>query len=184
MIPKRPERHQTPISPVLFRPTLLNAALAYSHFCDFSVHRWLPSSDCSDTRIEYKHTGWIYCVSIKGDGPLFSVGSTFTLWAGCFLHQNLQPNTIRISTLSHRFSFCFALALLLAFLCCLCLCSHLHSLSLCLSLHLFFPLCSAHFSRTPFPPGSQATKYSDWCRQPGLITNGKQSRAAAVIAWT
>lgn len=53
-------------------------------------------------------------------------------------------------------------------------------LSLSLSSSLFFPLRSAHFSRTPFPPGSQATKYSDWCRQLGLITNGKQSRAAAV----
>lgn len=50
--------------------------------------------------------------------------------------------------------------------------------SLCCSLHLFFSLLlrSAHFSRTPFPSGSQATKYSDWCRQLGFITNGKRSR--------
>lgn len=40
-------------------------------------------------------------------------------------------------------------------------------------------LRSAPFSRTPFPSGSQATKYSDWCRQLGFITNGKRSRAAA-----
>lgn len=40
-------------------------------------------------------------------------------------------------------------------------------------------LRSAHFSRTPFPSGCQATKYSNWCRQLGFITNGKRSRAAA-----
>lgn len=59
--------------------------------------------------------------------------------------------------------------------------SVLLSLSICiliciLSLSL---LHREHFSRTPSPPGSPATKYSDWCRQLGPVTNGKQSRAAA-----
>lgn len=55
------------------------------------------------------------------------------------------------------------------------------SLSPCCSLYLFFYLLlrSAHFSRTHFPSASQATKYSDWCRQLGFLTNGKRSRGVA-----
>lgn len=49
-----------------------------------------------------------------------------------------------------------------------------------LSLIFFFLLLhSAHFSRTPFPSWSQATKYSDWWRQLCFITNCKRSRGAA-----
>lgn len=47
MIPRGPERHQTPVSPVPFGPMLLDGL----SFCHLSVHRWLPPSDCDDARI-------------------------------------------------------------------------------------------------------------------------------------
>ncbi len=158
------------MSPILFGPPLLNAVwLTVLTFVTF-----LCTDDLPPVTQESQGEATV-CQLVEMEHSFLSKPHTLhcDLGTGVFLHQNLQPNKITISILSLWFSFCFSLTVLLAFLCCLYLYSHLHSLSLCLSLHLFFP----HYSRTPFPPGSQATKYSDWCRQLGLITNGKQSKA-------
>lgn len=108
------------------------------------------------------------CVSISGGATLLSV----TLRIGVFY--------IKISSLTR------SLFLVTGDLCVSICSSHLpfpspsvFSSAFRLSHLSRFPHRSAHFSRTPFPPGSQATKYSDWCRQLGLITNGKHGRAAA-----
>lgn len=93
----------------------------------------------------------------------------------CFLHQDLEPIYINTSALLLFFSYFRFHSTFPS----LSLSSSELFLSLSLSLFTSFLLSALHtFPEHLFPPGSQATKYSDWCRQLGLITNGKRSRAA------
>lgn len=87
-----------------------------------------------------------------------------------------QSRRINVSASGRRVFLCFpALALLDV---CILICI----LSPHPSLNLFFSPPSLQctlFQNTFPPPGSQAPKYRDWCRQLRLITNGERSRAAA-----
>lgn len=170
MTPRGPKRNQTPSKSGSVWTDVL-------FWLNFPCTDDFPSVTATTQELNMSTRGKSTVCQLAEPGTLFSVRVANTLCdpgTGVFSHQDLLPNKITISTLSLWFSVCVSCRSLLS----LSGFSSAFPLCLSLSLHLFFfpSLCSAHFSRTPFPPGSQATKYSDWCRQLGLITNGKQSR--------
>lgn len=117
-------------------------------------------------------TQWIYCVSISGAGTLSQTHTVIWGWVCVvFFLSNIKTCSLTRSPLLHCHSVCSSLAVSSSAVCIPS--PHLHSLPL-----FFLPSAVLSSPAHLFPLGSQATKYSDWCRQLlGLITNGKQSRA-------
>lgn len=143
VMPKGPERHQTPMSPVV-----------WTHTTQRCFGLSFVTSLCTDGFPPLTATTHDYNMSTKGESTacqLVEMEQSFLsephtlcdLGTDVFLHQNLQPNKISVSLSVFRSPSC------------LCLYPHLHSrsLPLCLSLLIsFFPSLRCTLFQNTFSP--------------------------------
>lgn len=169
-------------------------------FCVHASSLWMAPCSCGLPLTHQSRVSQVWghvMVGVLRDENAVKAGSishgdiniTSAVWTTCYVelfsHPSHQPRTSKtccsfkqsaispLSLFNTTELYLFSLATFSGPICIICI------LSLLLSNFFFLLLHSAHFSRTPFPSWSQATKYSDWWRQLCFITNCKRSRGAA-----